>query len=29
MFSFSRYRGTDGGRSDEDEDFDVKESQDN
>jgi methyl-accepting chemotaxis protein len=29
MFSFSRFRGTDDGRSDEDEVPDVKESQEN
>ena len=29
MFSFSRFRGTDYGRSDEDEESDVKESQEN
>ena len=29
MFSFSRFRGTDDGRSDKDEVPDVKESQDN
>ena len=29
MFSFSRFRGTDDGRSDEDEEPDIKESQEN